>query len=59
MHKRLLRAVLTRALDPVSYCASCRRPWFTDKRHPCECGATARLFDRSLLDLVVADDRLN
>ncbi|MEO7836208.1 MAG: hypothetical protein ABIS21_01040 [Acidimicrobiales bacterium] len=43
-------SLMARLLPPRSYCAGCGRPFYSDKRRPCRCGETARLFSRSAQD---------
>lgn len=53
----MLSKLIDRILPPRSYCAECRRPFYSDKRRPCRCGATARLFARSASDGRVTVDK--
>lgn len=41
-----------------SWCSACGRPFYTARRRPCRCGATARTFTRSLTDTVGVADTL-
>jgi hypothetical protein len=47
-----------RILPPRSWCSSCGRPFYSDKRRPCRCGATARTFAVGLADGVQIKDRV-
>jgi hypothetical protein len=45
-------------LKPTAYCSACGRAFYSDKRRPCRCGATARTVSRKVDDRMVADDKL-
>jgi ribosomal protein L37E len=50
--------LLARILPPHSYCTNCGRPWFSDKRKPCNrCGAVARRFVRTAHDGMTTHDK--
>jgi len=55
-----LARAIARILRPKSYCGGCGRPWFSDKRQPCNrCGSNSRQFTFSASDGVKAVDRFN
>jgi rRNA maturation endonuclease Nob1 len=50
--------LLARILRPKSHCAGCGRPWFSDKRQPCNrCGSSARRFVRTAHDGMTTHDK--
>jgi len=49
--------LLARILPPRSHCSVCGRPFFSDTRKPCRCGATARTFTRSAHDGFTTHDK--
>lgn len=53
-----LARLIARVFAPRSYCAGCRRPFFSDRRFRCPCGETRRVFSRSVTDVVAADDQI-
>jgi hypothetical protein len=54
----MIAEAVARILRPKSYCSGCGRPWFSDKRLPCNrCGSSARRFDFTTTDGVKVDDR--
>lgn len=54
----MIARAIARVFAPRSYCAACRRPFFSDRRFRCPCGETRRVFSRSLTDSVGTDDRI-
>jgi len=52
-----MASILARLLPPRSYCSGCARPFYSDKRRPCRCGATARTFSRSAHDGITTADK--
>jgi hypothetical protein len=53
----VIAELLARVLRPRSYCFGCGRPWFSDKRRPCNrCGAVARRFDFAANDGIKTKD---
>jgi hypothetical protein len=50
--------LLARILPPRSWCSDCGRAFYSDKRRPCRCGATARTFAFTARDGVTVDDKL-
>jgi len=50
--------LIARMLPPRSWCATCRRPFFSDRRFRCPCGDTRRVFTRSLTDAAAFDDQI-
>lgn len=55
----LLERLIAKGLKPRSYCVMCGRPWFSDKRRPCRCGASGRLFVRGATDALAAVEAVN
>ena len=51
-------AFLARLFPPRSWCSACGRAFFSDKRRPCRCGATARTFAVGLTDGLTTKDRV-
>lgn len=54
-----LERLIARGLTPRSYCSGCNRPWFSDRRRPCRCGTSARIFAAQVNDRVDTLDRSN
>lgn len=40
-----------------SWCSDCGRPFYSDRRRPCRCGATARTFSRTVHESTTTADK--